>query len=112
MLELMQKLYQYADDKIKSYEEMLRTGNVLAKLEDMKSTKLFLIMDKVDAKSNAEKERLAKISPEYINYLEQIDHARLDNIKARIDYKTAETLWETTRTDIAIRRTELNQLGG
>jgi hypothetical protein len=111
MLELMQSLYKYADAKIKSYEQMLYTGNKLAKLEDMKSTKLYLIMDKFTG-SIAQREKDAKSSQDYINYLNEIDHARLDNIKARIDFKTAETMWETTRTDIAIRRTELNQLGG
>ena len=107
--ELQDMIRDYANKSIKAKEKCFTTNEVVQRLEDIKLTRLEQIKSKFEGSESA-KERLARVDKEWLDLLELMSETRVDANRAKLEFFTAERLWETSRTLLSTKRTELNQL--
>ena len=110
--ELQKKLFKYAERASAAHKSLIHTGETLLVLEDMKPTRFAQITEKQEGKTTAEKERKARVSKEWMHFLRTMHFAREACNNDKWEYKTCDRYWETSRTSISTKKTELNQLGG
>jgi len=113
--ELLIKLEKYAVKASEAQKTMFETGEELMVLEDIKQTRFCQIIELVSAdnplvKTTAEKERLARMSKDWTNFLDVLHDKREAYNKAKLDYYTSDRFFEMARTMISVKKMELNQL--
>lgn len=77
-------------------------------LRECKADRFAEISHRQDAKTNAEKERLARLDPEWREYREGMLHAEDEARRARFWMKKKEMLFDATRSMNANRRKEMD----
>jgi len=113
--ELLIKLEKYAVKASEAQKTMFETGEELMVLEDIKQTRFCQIIELVSAdnplvKTTAEKERLARMSKDWTNFLDVLHDKREAYNKAKLVYYTSDRFFEMARTMISVKKMELNQL--
>jgi hypothetical protein len=91
--------------------EMAQRGEIWADadaafraLDDASKSVLSKCMGQVQAKSNAEKERVARCDPTYLAHLDTVQSARAAANKARVRYDTYRVFVELTRSNASTER--------
>lgn len=75
-------------------------------LRETKNDVFAQIKSKQNGKSEAEKDRLARISPEWIKFRDSMVTAEAEARRARLRMKHSEMLFDAWRTEAANNRTE------
>lgn len=96
-------------------DEMRETGKIYAKtvaeyefLDDMKKVLLSEYAGEKEAKSEAERSRLALADPRYRKHLETVQIARHESLEAKTKLEALSARFEWYRTKNANRRAEIN----
>jgi len=110
ILELQEKLWLYAEKAVAGEKLMLETGEELQMLEDIKQTRLSQLKTAAEGKSDAEKERNARISEDWKIWLDILHDKRVAYNKAKLEYHTNDRYYEVARSLLSVRKTEMNQL--
>jgi hypothetical protein len=108
--DLQEKLWKYGTKAVEAEEAMLEAGEELQVLEDIKQTRLAQFKTDASGKSDAEKERNARISTDWITWLDILHDKRVAYNKAKLEYHKYDRYFELSRSLLSVKKSELNQL--
>ena len=103
---LEEKLVKFANEADKlglEYADLQAKANIII---DRKDDFLAAITQKTDGSSHAEKERNARLIPEWATYQHGLSEAKNEALKSKIKYDTAKRNWETARSLLSSLNTQ------
>ena len=104
--ELEEKLQVFANDAAKFGKEWAEVQGVAKSCEDRKADYLAELTLKAEGASIAEKERNARVLPEWIEFRKDLSRMLSEALKLRIQYETSVRCWDTARSLLSSRNAE------
>ena len=104
--ELEKYLAQAQNARYKAEAELYVARNELDKLQDAKKSYFAVLESAILAKTNAQREREALISPKWGEWLKGLDAARCKVRDKQLEYNNITSWWETIRSLLTSKNKE------
>lgn len=99
-------LWRYANNANKAERAFTEADEVFNVLKDGKDTLFATIVDSMGAKTTAEGERMALVSPQWAEFMLGYQKARKNAAQAKVERNTAIRLWDTIRSIMSSKNVE------
>ena len=107
LMDLMEKFALAAVDAANKYVPVKEN---LIMLEDKRKIVFAGICERIDAKTTAEKERVALQTSDWTSYTDGYIQAQKDDLRASTDKENNKMLYELYRSMLSARKTEMNTI--
>lgn len=105
--ELEQLLQSSAHDAAVDGEAWALMQGEVDSIEDRKNDYLAVLASEQEGKSEAEKERLARMTPDWGNFRSDLSHRQAECLKLKVKYQTSIRRWETCRSLLSSMNTRM-----